>query len=63
MINLEKMRSENITHKFFDFIDNNKNKLSQEDQTVINIVLNGRIGLLPPKFGIWNFVKKKSLFN
>lgn len=59
LINLKKIRKENITQKFFDFIDNNKNKLRQEDQTVINIVLNGRIGLLPPKFGIWNFLKRE----
>jgi len=59
LINLKKMRKENISQKFFYFIDNNKNKLNQEDQTVINIVLHGRIGLLPPKFGIWNFLKRK----
>lgn len=61
LINLKKMRKENISKKFFEFIDNNKHKLKQEDQTVINIVLNGRIGLIPPKFGMWNFVKRDDL--
>ena len=49
------MKKENITCKFFDFIKNNKHLLRQEDQTIINIVLNGRIGILPPKYGIWDF--------
>jgi lipopolysaccharide biosynthesis glycosyltransferase len=61
LIDLQKIRKENISQKFFDFIDNNKNKLKQEDQTVINIVLHGRIGLLPPKFGIWNFLKREKV--
>ena len=55
LINLKKIRKENITKQFLEFIDKYQNKLSQEDQTVINIVLHGRIGFLPPKFGIWNF--------
>jgi lipopolysaccharide biosynthesis glycosyltransferase len=63
LINLKKMRKENISQKFFDFIDNNKKKLAQEDQTVINIVLHGRIDLLPPKFGIWNFLNKESVLS
>jgi len=63
LINLKKMRKENISQKFFDFIDNNKKKLAQEDQTVINIVLHGRIDLLPPKFGMWNFLNKESVLS
>ena len=63
LINLKKMRKENISQKFFDFIDNNKKKLAQEDQTVINIVLHGRIDLLPPKFGIWNFLNRESVLS
>ena len=61
LINLKKLRKENITAKFFDFIEDNKDKLEQEDQTVINIVLHGRIDLLPPKYGMWNFVKREDL--
>ena len=61
LINLKKMRKENISQKFFDFIDNNKKELAQEDQTVINIVLHERIDLLPPKFGIWNFLNEESV--
>ena len=63
LINLKKMRKEKFSEKFFDFINNNKKKLTQEDQTVINIVLHGRIDLLPPKFGIWNFVNRENLID
>lgn len=55
LINLESMNKENITYKFFDFIKKNRKLLIQEDQTVINIVLHGRIGILPCKFGIWSY--------
>ena len=61
LIDLKKMRKEDISKKFFDFINNNKKRLAQNDQTVINIVLHGRIGLLPPKFGIWNFKNKEKV--
>ena len=63
LINLKKIRKENITQQFFDFIDKYHDKLSQEDQTVINIVLYGRIGFLPPKFGIWNFIDKNAVLD
>ena len=63
LMNLQKMRKENILQKFVDFIEKNKKNLIQEDQTVINIVLHGRIGLLPPKFGIWDFKNKKKILN
>ena len=61
LINLKKIRKENYTTKFFEFMDKNQDKLTQEDQTIINIVLHGRIGFLPPKFGIWNFVNKEAV--
>ena len=61
LINLKKMRKENISKKFLDFMDENKDKLDQEDQTIINIVLHGRIDLLPPKYGMWNFMNRELL--
>ena len=63
LIDLKKMRKENILQKFFEFINKNKKNLNQEDQTVINIVLHGRIDFLPPKFGIWNFKKKNKILS
>ncbi len=61
LINLKTIRRENISSKFFEFIDKYQDKLTQEDQTVINIVLHGRIDFLPPKYGIWNFNNKDSV--
>ena len=49
------MKKENITYKFFNFMKKSNNLLKQEDQTIINIVLNERIGILPPKYGMWDF--------
>ena len=61
LINLKSMRNENITDKFMDFIQKNIKLLIQEDQTVINIVLHERIGILPPKYGIWSFFNIEEL--
>ena len=61
LINLNKIRKEKITQKFIEFIDKFEEKLSQEDQTVINVILHGKIDFLPPKFGIWNFRNKASV--
>lgn len=55
LINLENIRKEFITQHFLSFIKKYKKNLKQEDQTVINIVLNGKIGFLPPKYGIWDY--------
>ena len=61
LINLELMRKENITEKLFKFMKKNTKLLRQEDQTIINIGLHGRIGFLPPKYGMWTFKNKKQL--
>ena len=63
LFDLEKMRKENITKQFMDFLKNNYNELIQEDQTVINIVLHKRIGLLPPKYGIWAYNNREALID
>ena len=44
-----------MTYKFIEFMIKNRKYLIQEDQTIINIVLDKRIGILPPKYGIWSF--------
>ena len=60
LINLEVIRKENITEKFFDSMKKNK-FMNQQDQSLINLVLNEKIGLLPPKYGIWAFWNIKDL--
>ena len=61
LIDLKNLKNNNITDAFIEFMNNNKDKLIQNDQTVINVVLKKHIGFLPPKFGIWNFKDKKSV--
>ena len=39
----------------YKFINDNLGKLEQHDQTVINVVCQNNIGILPPKFGIFGF--------
>ena len=61
LIDLEKIRNNNITNKFINFEKINRNKLRQNDQTVINIVLYDKIGFLPPMFGLWNYKNKRKV--
>ena len=62
LLDLEKIRKENITNQFFSFIKKNQKLLRQEDQTVINIVLHKRVGILPAKYGLWTFYNKTQFF-
>ena len=41
-----------MTYKFIEFMIKNRKYLIQEDQTIINIVLYKRIGILSPKYEI-----------
>ena len=50
--NLNKLRQDHVIEKFNDYIRNNW--LPEQDQTVINRVCYRNIGLIPPKFGMFN---------
>ena len=63
LINLEKLRKDNIVNKMYIYMINNKKKLLKHDQTIINDVCHEKIGILPPKFGIFNFNSLKTLYN
>ena len=54
LINLEKLRQDNMEEKFKTFIKENNDKLEQHDQTVINVLCYKKIGILPAKYGIFN---------
>lgn len=56
LLNLEELRKSNAVKKFDAFIAKNNNRLEQHDQTVINVVFADKIGVLPAKFGIWNWL-------
>ena len=55
LLDLEALRKNKMTYKFNKFIEANLGKINQHDQTVINVVCQGNLGTLPPKYGIWSF--------
>ncbi|MBQ6143400.1 MAG: glycosyltransferase family 8 protein [Clostridia bacterium] len=59
LINLKELRKDNMVKRFNDFIKQNNSKLVQHDQTVINVVCADKIGILPPKFGMFNISATK----
>ena len=55
LVNLEKLRQDNMVNKFEKFIEENNDRLVEHDQTVINLLCYKNIGVLPAKYGIFNF--------
>lgn len=60
LINLKKLRDDNMNDKFESFIKENNDKLRQHDQTVINVVCYKNIGILPAKYGIFNYITEET---
>jgi len=60
LIDLDALRKNNITEKFNKFMKENREKIVQHDQTIINVVLQDHIGTMPPKYGIWAFENSRS---
>lgn len=54
LVNLVKLRADNMEPKFAEFIEKNNDKLEQWDQTVINVVCYKNTGVLPAKYGVFN---------
>ena len=59
LMDLDGLRKYGYTKKINDFIDRNKNKLAQQDQTIVNVLFQDKLGVLPPRYGIWSFSKKE----
>ena len=59
LMDLNALRNNNMTEKFTKFMIEEKEKINQHDQTVINVVCQGKIAPLPPKYGIWSFEAEK----
>ena len=55
LMDLSALRKNNISEKFNKFMEENLGKLEQHDQTTINVVCQGKISTLPPKYGMWNY--------
>ncbi len=58
LMDLDALRKNNMTEKFNKFIAEQKEKINQQDQTIINVVCQDKISTLPPKYGIWCFEAK-----
>ena len=54
LINLKKLRDDDVVNKMFEYMLKNNKNLYFHDQTIINGVCNKNIGILPPKFGVFN---------
>ena len=63
LINLEEIRKDDIVNKMYDFMIKNNKKLYYNDQTIINGVCSSKNGILPAKFGVFNFNKLKILLD
>ena len=55
LMDLNALRKNHISEKFNEFLEANLGNIYQHDQTTINVVCQGKISTLPPKYGIWNF--------
>ena len=59
LMDLDPLRKNNMTEKFTKFMIEQKEKINQHDQTIINVVCQGKTSTLPPKYGIWSFEAEK----
>ena len=59
LMDLDALRKNNMTEKFTKFMVEQKDKINQHDQTIINVVCQGKTNTLPPKYGIWSFEAEK----
>ena len=61
LMNLEKMRQDDLEQKMKDFLTLHDKDADKQDQTAINSVGYDGIRFLPPEYGIFNFPSKKEL--
>ena len=61
LINLKKLREDDMETKYNAFIKKYNRKLKKHDQTVINAVGFDHIGVLPARFGVFNYRSKRIL--
>lgn len=52
LLNIEKMRNENIVGSFFDAIKVWGNAIKYADQDILNVAFRGKVLFVPPKYGV-----------
>lgn len=55
VVNLAELRKDGVVEQFKNFIEKNNDKLTQHDQTVINVVCYNKTAKLDPKYSIFNY--------
>ena len=55
LVNLSELRKDDMVNKISDFIKENNDKLCQHDQSVVNALCYEKVGVLPAKYGIFNY--------
>ena len=58
LMDLDALRKNKMSEKFKKFLNKEREKINQHDQTIINVVCQGKIATLPPKYGMWCFEAK-----
>ena len=59
LMDLDGLRKYGYTKKINEFIDRNRYKLTQQDQTIVNVLFQDKLAPLPPKYGFWAFATKE----
>ena len=59
LVNLEKLRKDNMISTFEKTVKENNEKLRQHDQTLINVTCYKNIASLPPEYGTFDFLNEK----
>lgn len=62
LINLEELRKDDMINKMYIFMVKHNNELIYQDQSIINAVGYPKLGLLPPKFGVFNYPNLKTFY-
>ena len=66
LINLEELRKDDMLNKTYKFMEENRQRLLKEqyhDQPIINALCYRKIGILPPKFGIFAYPNLENLYD
>ena len=62
LINLEELRKDDMVNKMYKFMLKHNNELIFQDQTIINAVGYPKLGILPSKYGVFNFNNFDTLY-
>lgn len=62
LLNLKKMREDNIQEKLEEFVEKKNSQLVWHDQDTLNVICYDKILDLPPEFGVFNYYLKERVY-